>query len=48
VVFGELDKLDWFKTEVQSRFEVNFRGMVWPDSGDVHDMRNLNMRVHLG
>ena len=44
-ILGAERDLDWFRSQIQTRFEVKFRGRIGPDVGDDKSIRILNAIV---
>ena len=41
-ILGHSDQLDWFRSEIQGKFEVKLRGRIGPSSNDDKTIRLLN------
>jgi hypothetical protein len=47
-VLGYKEDLDWFRDEIQRKFEVKLRGRLGPEDGDEKSIRILNRVVEWG
>ena len=44
-VLGYENQLDWFKSQIQQRFEIKHRGRIGPENKDLKSIRILNRIV---